>query len=90
MGYSFLLLMIAKPLPDRAGFFLMFIQHLRNVPSGFCHGEGTILRIISGLDSGNGGALHAWAQLQSCICQFLCIEFCCLCFQFPILLQGRF
>ena len=38
--------MIAKPFPDRAGLFLLFIQHFGNILSGFCHSKGTVLRII--------------------------------------------
>ena len=37
-----LLLVLAKPLTDRTGFFLIFIQHIRYILSGFCHGEGAI------------------------------------------------
>ena len=37
-----LLLVLAKPFPNGAGFFLIFIQHIRYILSGFCHGEGAI------------------------------------------------
>ena len=84
------LLVLAKPLSDRTGFFLMFIQHIGHIPSGFCHGEGAILRIISGLDSGNSGPVHVRSQSQPCVKQFSCIKFRCLRLQFPVLLQGRF
>jgi len=44
-----LLLMTTKPIPYRMGFFLIFIQHLRNTLPGFCHGEGIVLCFISSM-----------------------------------------
>lgn len=47
-GCGLLLLEIAKPFSDRSGFFLMFVQYLGNIPSGFCHDEGTVYHKRSG------------------------------------------
>ena len=72
--------MIAKPFPDRAELFLLFIQHFGNILSGFCHSKGTVLRIImynikkvefDGLVYGQGGTVleddgNWWFTVSGC------------------------
>lgn len=58
-------LLLAKPFPDRVGFFLIFLQYLGNILPGFCHGKGTALRIVSGLERSMLGRRSSRASASS-------------------------